>query len=64
MNLTQNVTPTYSPISLDILIYDTTSTCPYLCDNDQAEYFVDITNARIHTSTSEAFGRPYNCIGS
>jgi hypothetical protein len=63
MNLTQNVTHTCSSLSLDILNYDTMSICRYLCHNDQAESYIGIANARINTSASEAFGRPYNCIG-
>ena len=64
MNLKQNVTHTCSSLSLDILNYDTVLTCPYLCDNGQAKYYLVIASAQINTSASEAFGRPYNCIGS
>jgi len=45
MNLTQNITHIFSSLSLDILSYDTISTCPHLCDNDQAEYYVGIGSA-------------------
>ena len=32
--------------------------------NDQAEYDIGIVNDRIKTSASEAFGKPFDCIGS